>query len=253
MSGPVDDYRGHPDRGGARHGPRGNLPRPGQRLTVRRDRRPTRAHRRPSRRRHARRDPGPHRANLDHLFAAGGRRRFGRRFPGRCWVGHAGGLPQPVGRTGHHRRVLGRGHRRGAGYRHRSDVDGQPLEDLAGNPVSELGPVIGTVKGNLEDCPPALLNGAGESGDKNVQAGGKPHHRQVNQSADRVITQFPGVGAVGAVPVDSNRGGVDDSGGTRVGGSGKRQADYCRAADSVCDEAATRLQVRSWFGQMQAS
>ncbi|WP_246815812.1 hypothetical protein, partial [Corynebacterium sp. HMSC28B08] len=45
-------------------------------------------------------------------------------------------------------------------------------------------------------------------GGTNVQAGGKPHDRQVNQSADSVITQFPGLGAVGAVPLDSDRGGA---------------------------------------------
>ena len=77
-----------------------------------------------------------------------------------------------------------------------------------------------------------------------MQAGGKPHDRQVNQTADSVITQFPGLGAVGAVPLDSDRGGVDDGEGSGVGGSGDRQADFCRAADGVCDEVATRLHSR---------
>ena len=86
----------------------------------------------------------------------------------------------------------------GGGHAH--PVDGQSLEDPAGHPVGELGPVIGAVEGGLEDFPRTLLIGAGESGDTNVQAGGKPHDRQVNQSADSVITQFPGLGAVGAVP-----------------------------------------------------
>ena len=130
----------------------------------------------------------------------------------------------------------------GGGHAH--PVDGQSLEDPAGHPVGELGPVIGAVEGGLEDFPRTLLIGAGESGDTNVQAGGKPHDRQVNQSADSVITQFPGLGAVGAVPLDSDRGGVDDGEGSGVGGSGDRQADFCRAADGVCDEVATRLHSR---------
>ena len=130
----------------------------------------------------------------------------------------------------------------GGGHAH--PVDGQSLEDPAGHPVGELGPVIGAVEGGLEDFPRTLLIGAGESGDTNVQAGGKPHDRQVNQSADSVITQFPGLGAVGAVPLDSNRGGVDDGEGSGVGGSGDRQADFYRAADGVCDEVATRLRSR---------
>lgn len=55
---------------------------------------------------------------------------------------------------------------------------------------------------------------------------------------------FPGWVQSRQCPFDSNRGGVDDGEGSRVGGSGERQADYCRAADGVCDEVATRLHSR---------
>lgn len=49
----------------------------------------------------------------------------------------------------------------GGGHAH--PVDGQSLEDPAGHPVGELGPVIGAVEAGLEDFPPTLLIGAGES------------------------------------------------------------------------------------------
>ncbi len=73
-------------------------------------------------------------------------------------------------------------------------------EDAHPIQMGERGPVIGAVEEGVEDCPQTLLIGAGKSVDTNVQASRKPHDQQVNQSADSVITQFPGLGAVGAVP-----------------------------------------------------
>lgn len=78
-------------------------------------------------------------------------------------------------------------------------------EDAHPIQMGERGPVIGAVEEGVEDCPQTLLIGAGKSVDTNVQASRKPHDQQVNQSADSVITQFPGLGAVGAVPPPRER------------------------------------------------
>ena len=72
-----------------------------------------------------------------------------------------------------------------------------------------------------------------------MQAGGEPHHGQVDESAEGVIPQLAGVPAVGAGIVHRYWCGVDDGEGAGVSGTGDGQSDFCGAADGIGDEIAT--------------
>ena len=117
--------------------------------------------------------------------------------------------------------------------------------------MGELGSVIRAGQGCLEDLPRAEGLCAQKAGDADVQAGGEPDDGKINEPAQGVIPQLPGVPAVGAGVVHGHRGGVDDGDGAGVGGSGDREADFCGAADGVGDEVASSLQgAGPWCVQM---
>ena len=84
-----------------------------------------------------------------------------------------------------------------------------------------------------------------------MQAGGEPDDGKINEPAQGVIPQLPGVPAVRAGVVHGHRGGVDDGDVAGVSGSGDGQADFCGAADGVGDEVASSLQgAGPWCVQM---
>lgn len=70
----------------------------------------------------------------------------------------------------------------------------------------------------------------------------RPADQPVGGQCDHAVSR---VGCSrGSAPRQRSGRGVDDGEGSGVGGSGDRQADFCRAADGVCDEVATRLHSR---------
>ena len=120
-------------------------------------------------------------------------------------------------------------------------VGGESLQDPAGYPPGHFRPVVSTGQRRLEDLPPAGGIGAGEARDSDVQAGGEPHHRQIDESTSDVIPLDSRVRAVRAGVGDGHRGRVDDSERGGVGSNGYRQTEFRSPADSVGDEVANSV------------
>jgi hypothetical protein len=81
-------------------------------------------------------------------------------------------------------------------------------------------------------------------GNPDVQAGGEPHDRQINESTSDVVPLHPGHRAVRAGVGYVHRVGVDDGESSCVGGIGDRQTEFCGAADGIGDEIASRVHSR---------
>ena len=109
-------------------------------------------------------------------------------------------------------------------------VDCEALEDPAGDPVGHFRSIVGARQRGLEDLPAAGGVGAGEAGNEDVQAGGEPHDREVDEAALDMISFCPWGGAVRACVGDVHWGGVDDGEGADVGGVGDAHTDFCGAA-----------------------
>ena len=78
-------------------------------------------------------------------------------------------------------------------------VDCEALEDPAGDPVGHFRSIVGARQRALEDLPAAGGVGAGEAGNEDVQAGGEPHDREVDEAALDMISLCPWVEQPGQV------------------------------------------------------
>ena len=90
--------------------------------------------------------------------------------------------------------------------------------------------LVGAWQRGLEDLPAACGVGAGEAGNQDVQAGGEPHDREVDEATLDMVSFCTWGGAVRAGVGDGHRVGVDDGEGADVSGVGDGQSDFRGAA-----------------------